>query len=479
MKIECPITPIEFTTVLARIRKKQKDYERYNFSVLQDRTLRAFFDLAQEFETLENFYRITVFVPKEFMKFDCCLYLTGQEDEKLMMVCDSMNGLTICGMSPPENIYINETPYDTGDSFVAPIRSNRRLFARKPLAYASEIIGMFEVFPLSHFGENDRLFFEKYANRIGYNLHYKLIAAQNERHIKFINTLVADIEHNVIVPNMRYKLFLRNLKKRIGTLEEIRKYFNTKIRSQEIPVSDDKDSLQKIETRLGNLIHELAAQYEDVTKHYENTSLFLESLLRRDHFEKGEFVLRRKICSFRKEVIDPQLERYQKRLEDKGIRIDYMNGGIPSDEDIPLAVDVGLLSQVYANLFSNAEKYCQEMLNEYGKPVKFMSYGREIIQDYFGPGKHGIKFNVFTTGPHLPEEEYTHIFDEGYRGKGVGHQPGTGHGLHFIKKIIEVHGGDVGYEPTFLGNNFFFILPIQTSIAESLAEPPQDENDNN
>jgi signal transduction histidine kinase len=38
--------------------------------------------------------------------------------------------------------------------------------------------------------------------------------------------------------------------------------------------------------------------------------------------------------------------------------------------------------------------------------------------------------------------------------------PGTGHGLSFIRLVVEMHGGQVGYEPTPEGNNFFFILPI-------------------
>ena len=38
--------------------------------------------------------------------------------------------------------------------------------------------------------------------------------------------------------------------------------------------------------------------------------------------------------------------------------------------------------------------------------------------------------------------------------------PGTGHGLSFIRHVIEMHGGRVGYEPTQEGNNFYFILPL-------------------
>ena len=468
MTIYCPTDPPELATILARIRRKREDYEKYGFTHTQGRTLRAFFDLAQEFETLENFYRVCVFVPKEFMGFDSCLYLIDPDTKKLQIACDSIKGLKVCGMDPPEDIRIRESAYEIGDTLVSPIRGNWRLLSSKPLAQAEEIIGLFAVSPLSRFKENDRLFFEKYANRIGYNLHYKLISVQSEKHIKFINALVADIEHNVLVPNMMYRLFLNNLGKKIRELENIEKDFGKRIEAGFRKECVETCHLDQIQGSLADLCKDLLRQYEEIDKHYLNTSLFLESLLRRDHFEKGHLVLRRKMCRFRKEVLDPQLERYKQRLERRGIHINYHLGEMP-DEDIPLAVDIGLISQVYANLFSNAEKYCQKVINEHGEPVKFMSYGQEIIPDFFGPGKPGIKFNVFTTGPHIPSEEASHIFDEGFRGTDSGHKPGVGHGLHFVKKVVEVHGGIVGYEATNLGNNFFFALPLQDTMEEIMS----------
>ncbi len=463
--------PPELAAVLSRIRKKKEDYEKYNFTVTQDRALRAFFDLAQEFETFENFYRIAVFVPKVFMDLDSCLYLVDFDTGELKRVCDSLNALGVCGMDPPEGVRISSEPYELGDSFFAPIRGNKRLFAIKTITRATDVIGMFEVFPKTHLTDKDRLFFEKYANRIGYNLHYKLLAKQNEEHIKFINTLVADIEHNVIEPNIKYKYFLKQIEKKVNELDDVMGLLRQHLEDAENCNCPHVKQAEEVEARLRHVVDDLRSYYVDIKKHFENTSLFLESLLRREHFQKGELVLRRRSCNFRKEVIEPQLERYKERLARRGITIDNQLGGVP-DEDVPLAVDIGLISQVYANLFSNAEKYCQEVVDEQGNRIKFMAYGRQILPDYFGPGKDGIKFNVFTTGPHLTPEEAEHIFEEGFRARGTaGSRPGTGHGLHFVKKIIEVHGGEVGYEPVPLGNNFYFILPIKREPADE--EPKQ------
>ena len=50
--------------------------------------------------------------------------------------------------------------------------------------------------------------------------------------------------------------------------------------------------------------------------------------------------------------------------------------------------------------------------------------------------------------------KYNHIiFDEGFRGHNAGNQSGKGHGLAFIRQVIEIHGGRVSYEKVAGGNN--------------------------
>ena len=202
----------------------------------------------------------------------------------------------------------------------------------------------------------------------------------------------------------------------------------------------------------------LEDEFANIEKHNRNISLFVESLFRRSHFQQGRFVPRKRRCNFKKQIIEPQLERFQKRFQSKGITIDSQLGGVP-DESIVAVVDVGLISQVYANLFSNALKYTHPVSDADGTLKKFVAFGQELLKDYFGPDRDGVKFNVFSTGPHIPAEDRDYVFEEGYRGTQTGGQPGTGHGLSFVKRAVEIHDGVVGYEPTQLGNNFYFILP--------------------
>ncbi|MDZ7642414.1 MAG: hypothetical protein U5J62_10395 [Desulfurivibrio sp.] len=150
---------------------------------------------------------------------------------------------------------------------------------------------------------DQRFFLRKYANRVGYNLHNRQIAQQNIRHLQFINNLVADIEHNVITPNIYFRHLFNKLQKRLRELEEISQEFS-RMRAGGEQVCDEA-SCGEIQRRLEELYDDLGANHRELLEHYNNFSLFLESLFRRDHFSKGHLVLRTRMCSIEKEIILP------------------------------------------------------------------------------------------------------------------------------------------------------------------------------
>lgn len=320
---------------------------------------------------------------------------------------------------------------------------------------------MFEIYPKEKVDANTHFFFEKLTNRIGYNLHQKLLLQQNIDHIKFINQLVSDIEHNVISPNLYYKLFLLQLKKNLIKYEQVQEQLRQLIFSFEENRDDQLcEKLYEIGASLAANNRSLEKEWVAFSKHYEHTSLFLETLFRRDHFEKGTYVLRRQACNFKTEIIQPLLERYMPLFEKRGITVENRFEGVP-DEQITLVVDKGLISQVFDNLLSNALKYSREVEDQLGNRIKLVSYNRQIQSDYFGAGINGVRFNFFTTGVPLEPEEAARIFEEGYRGVGASQERGRGHGLHFVRNVIEIHGGRVGCEPQRYGTLFYFVLPLK------------------
>ncbi len=442
--------------ILDRIEEKKQDYGRYDFSQTEYSAMMTFFDLAQEFDDIDDYYSVCVSIPKSFFGLDARLYLRDMQTDTLHLVTKTDEEYKNSPLPIPGTKELAEIPQYANGSLILPIRGKKFHSEQWPLPFDSNdnVLGFLEIFPVKVRDENTELFFEKYANRIGFNLHNKFLAEKNIEHLKFIRTLVADIEHNVIVPNIIYKLFLRRLKGKIAKNIEIESLLaQASFYSPEIETAV-KDLLKEMGEVNTGLIEEL----ENIEKHYKNMSLFLETLFRRDHFDHGKLTLRTKACHMKSDVLQPQLERFIERFQKAGVAIDDRLSGIP-DEDIVSVVDVGLIAQVYANLFSNALKYTREVITSAGERKKYISYGREWLKDFFGPGRHGFKYNVFSTGPHIPHDEQGKIFEEGYRAKAVLGIPGTGHGLTFFRNAVEIHGGISGYEPTQYGNNFYFIIP--------------------
>jgi K+-sensing histidine kinase KdpD len=299
-------------------------------------------------------------------------------------------------------------------------------------------------------------------------MHNKFVSLKNKEHVQFIRNLVKDIGHNVIVPNMYFKLFYKRLEAKIGLI----KPFHVKFRRlmEECP-RDNKmifDEFERLDRDIDYFYNSILEQYKEIFSHYQNTSLFLETLLRTSHFEEGRYVLERRKCNFKSQIIDPQVERFRPRFSDRGIEIDTSMGGVP-DRETEIVVDLGLISQVYSNLFSNVVKYTREV-EEGGRKRKFMSYGWDILKDHFGPGLDGIKLNVFSSGPPIGPEQSVNLFTEGFRADNAQGEYGTGHGLYFIREVVLLHGGEVGYEPTALGNNFYVVLPFEPQGSEERSE---------
>lgn len=428
----------------ARALLKMDEAESQGLGLDEQRMLSAFFDLAQEYDSRRDLLTISVLLPMIFFDQDLRVYLRcGPRSWRLARCLRIPSKLP--SFEPPPR------PSVRGCNYYAPIAARKD--TADLLGYPLEhgVMGWIEIAGGAALSQARQSFFERYAGRIGVQLHNRLASAKNREHLAFIQNLVADIGHNVIVPNMTFKLFFNRLRRAIGQLETL---------VDAAPPQTPGDFLRELDMVQSSL----RTQYEEISRHYEQTSLFLETLLRRKHFEEGRYVLEKRLVNLRKQVVEPQVERYRPRLLDRGIGIDLSMGGIP-DGPVQIMADLGLMAQVYANLFSNAVKYTSAVNTPDGRSAKFMAYGWDVLPEAFGPGRPGVKLNVFTTGPNVPEEERSGLFQPGFRASTMGGEHGTGHGLAFVRQVVNLHGGQVGYEAAPLGNNFFIILPVEPEAA--------------
>ena len=445
-------------------------YEHTSLDEKRDNLLKAFVDIIHNDHSLQRFFQVCVSVPLMLNSLRARFYLYESKTDRFLCVCDGRYGL----LEPPqpagrELTAKNRSVYEYDDWLMYPLyprtgssqqefqlgqEVGQELYDPDPYFASHTLLGMYAVSPAPEVSKEDRVFFQILTRWMGNKLNNRLIADRHIEHLQFLNDLGRDIGHNIIVPNMYLKYLLRQVEKQIEGLQEI--------------VQGAEAVNSSVTTRqFVSFLHScrekglsLKQSHRELLKHHNQITLFLESLFREQHFSQGHLVLKPTICFVERDIILPQLDLYMKKLEHRDITVEKPLNLYK--REFPLLVDIGLLSQVYANLFSNAVKYTDEVINHQGKPRKAMAYGAEEILNYPGPGQKGIKFNVFTTGPPLPESERQSIFEEGHRADNSKGISGSGHGLNFIHRVIEVHGGIAGCEATDEGNNFYFILPLSS-----------------
>lgn len=423
-------------SVRSRIRYKMRDYATYRFTAPQACAINIFFDLAQEFDQLEQIYLLSVLILRMFFQYEAELYLKDESD-KPILVTPPVKHQDARSVSEIRS----EIWHDDSHCYV-PVYGKKAfvIIRNEPFATDEAPKGLLALHinhvPASH----ELLFLEKFANRVGFCLDTKMLALRNERHVLFLRKLAHDISHNIITPNMRLKLMLKQLENQIASLDDL---------AQNLP---DKEFLGDIRA----LQQKMAEHAKAIMGTFKNSALFQESLLRQSHFDLGRYVLRRvkfDICKF---VVIPQFERYRPSFIEKNLHVDAKQPSCPSAPCL-VEADLGLISQVLANMLANAAKYSLPVSDEMPGEIRCTA---ELLPEGLKDGPPAVKVAVFSSGPHVAPEEAGHLFDDSYRASNATEQYGTGHGLFFVHEIIAEHGGMSGYEPAEGGNIFFFILPV-------------------
>jgi signal transduction histidine kinase len=448
-----------FSAILERTEQKREDYASYGFEKLEIAALSTFFDLTQEYDSLNSLYVVSVTVPRVFFGLRSHLYMIDPKTEAIKRVANSHPHHGDTEDNVPPYIKITEAPYQHGPVYVAPIHGKKAAASGILSHSAGDAIGTYEATQRGHLTEGEVSFIQKYVNRVGYSLGSKFLAEQNIQHLKFINNLVADIEHNVLVPNLRYEHYFKKIRTYLNINKEIESELDKVL--DEVKAQDPNLYAKISETveRMVVINRAMFRDQEKIERHYKHASLFLETLLRPDHFLFGEYILKKVPCYLWQDIVLPQLQRYRDLFVQQGIVVDHMIRDPDRSEDIQVKADRGLMAQVAANLLSNAAKYA-EWVDISGKRVKKVDCTASLIEAFFGQGHPGVRFDVFSSGPPIDKEDAVRIFEEGFRVTQRKSVEGTGHGLQFVKHVVEVHGGIVGLNAEDHGNEFYFVIPV-------------------
>jgi PAS domain S-box-containing protein len=182
---------------------------------------------------------------------------------------------------------------------------------------------------------------------------------------------------------------------------------------------------------------------DKVQRAAEEMSALITDLLDFAHMENGTFsvVLSTDRLS---SVVFPVIDRIRVLAEGKQQKIDVdLASSLPE-----IAVDAHRLRQVVSNLLGNAIKFTPR----HGM-IRLTARQRD----------DAILISVSDTGPGIPQEHLSKIFDRFWRAPGT-QQTGSGLGLAIAKGIVLAHGGTIWAESEFgKGTRFLFTLPLATT----------------
>jgi signal transduction histidine kinase len=181
------------------------------------------------------------------------------------------------------------------------------------------------------------------------------------------------------------------------------------------------------------------------TAHMER---LIEDLFDVARIAQGRLELRRETVALA-DVLTQALELSRFRIEERGQRLEV--GLCPPS--IRLSCDPVRLCQVFANLLDNAAKYTEE-----GGEIRL----RVRIED------NKAQILIRDSGRGIAPEELPHLFDGPARERPRPAPPlsGLGLGLSIVKRLVDMHGGDVTAESPGIGDGACFSVRLPL-----LAEP--------
>ncbi|MFT8362427.1 MAG: HAMP domain-containing sensor histidine kinase [Sporolactobacillus sp.] len=133
---------------------------------------------------------------------------------------------------------------------------------------------------------------------------------------------------------------------------------------------------------------------------------------------------------------------------------------------ITLEADADLLNQVWYNLIDNSIKFTER---EGSLSIELMKKKNDLV------------FSIKDSGIGIRDEDRPHLFERFYKADRSRNrkQSGNGLGLSIVKKIIDVHGGNIAVASTYgKGTQFIVRLPLERPMALDRTGQSSDQTGN-
>jgi signal transduction histidine kinase len=126
----------------------------------------------------------------------------------------------------------------------------------------------------------------------------------------------------------------------------------------------------------------------------------------------------------------------------------------------------------YSMAWADRDKVTQVLTNLIGNAIKFTPDAGRVTVGINPMDESWLQVSITDTGPGIPPEEESKIFDEFYQLTHPGREKskGVGLGLAISKKLVEMHGGTIRVESVMgEGSRFSFTVPAGQPPLESKA----------
>jgi two-component system, sensor histidine kinase len=141
-----------------------------------------------------------------------------------------------------------------------------------------------------------------------------------------------------------------------------------------------------------------------------------------------------------------------------------------AEREVELLLDVA--PALPDQLHGDPVRLRQVLLNLIGNAIRFTRKGTVTITVEPAESQSGVRYEVRDTGAGIRPELQARLFEPFTQAESSGGRPsvGTGLGLVISKNLVELMGGEIGFESARgVGSTFWFRLPLRR--AEALREP--------
>jgi signal transduction histidine kinase len=259
---------------------------------------------------------------------------------------------------------------------------------------------------------------------------YVYVSSSIYRLLEDLQTLLSTPNHSRLAIETETEFSsLKNSLIKYTKIQELKRFENEQAKKQVDKLISDISHQTK--TPITNIIlySELLLEKEPKEKRYVQTIInqaeklqwLMQNLLHLSRLENGIIQCRKENYRI-DEIIVPCLEQYQAAVDQKKIKLNYVQ---PQNSSLSIFADLKWTQEALSNIIENSVKYTSEG-----------SISVEVaVQELF------VCLIVSDTGIGIDELELMHIFQRFYRSQRVKHIQGIGIGLSLAREIMEKQEG--------------------------------------